>query len=321
MFKKGIFTISIDTELAWGSFDHGGHIKYRDAYRQTRSIITGILELFKKYEISATWAIVGHLFLDRCNKENGRLHPDIVRPKHQWFQGDWFKHDPAGDIFQYDSWYGSDIVETIKQARPRQEIASHSFCHPVFSDAGCSRETAESDIARCVSLAERAGLSLKSFVFPRNSPGHLDMLSKYGFKVFRAKDDVYCAKDVAPKIVKKMYFLLSDMIASVPPVVLPEVLSDRALVGIPSSMLFRFAHGVSKFIPKGARFKKAKKGIDRAIGESKIFHLWFHPISFAWKKQELLNELEEILAYANSRKEKLDILTLNQIGETFLHHE
>ncbi|MDP2942084.1 MAG: hypothetical protein Q8O36_01005, partial [Candidatus Omnitrophota bacterium] len=78
MSRQGIFVISIDTELAWGTFDHGGHIKYNEAYKRYRSIVSKILELFSKYEIRATWAIVGHLFLDACTKESGRLHPDIV---------------------------------------------------------------------------------------------------------------------------------------------------------------------------------------------------------------------------------------------------
>ncbi len=145
---KGIFSISIDTELVWGTFDHGGHIKYEAAYKKYRFIISELLKLFKKYEVAATWAIVGHLFLDRCNKEYGKLHPDIVRPKHHWFRDDWFSCDPGTDISSDNFWYGSDIVEMIKGARPRQEIASHSFCHPIFSDKGCSRETAESDIAK-----------------------------------------------------------------------------------------------------------------------------------------------------------------------------
>lgn len=313
---KGIFTISIDVELAWGTFDHKGHINYKDAYEKYRFIITRLLELFEKYNISASWAIVGHLFLDSCKKTNGCLHADIIRPRHRWFPQDWFSYDPGTDISQDKFWYGSDLVKKIKKARPAQEIASHSFCHPVFSDEGCFRQTAESDVAKCVELAVREGIELKSFTFPRNLPGHLDILSKYGFKVFRGKDDVY--SQLNSYIIKKFYFLFQDMIGVRPPVILPKKL-DNGLIEVPSSMLFRFAHGISRFIPRGVRFKRAKKGIDAAIREKKIFHLWCHPISFAWDSNNLFDEFENILSYAIKFREKgvLDIFPLKEIERLY----
>lgn len=319
MSKPGIFTISIDTELAWGTFDHGGYIKYREAYEKYRFIIANILELFKKYEIAATWAVVGHLFLDSCKKEDGKLHPDIVRPKHSWFASDWFSYDPGTDISRDNFWYGSDIVKIIKDAQPEQEIACHSFCHPVFSDGGCSKETAESDIAKCVALAKKEGIVLASFTFPRNSPGHLDVVSKYGFKVFRGKDALFY--NLRHTVLRKALLLFTDMLPITPPVVSPNfVLNDR-LLEVKGSMLFRFAHGASRFIPKGVRLKKAKKGIDKAIKERKVFHMWLHPISFAWKTSEMLNEFEGILKYASNRREEgnLKILTLWEIADNWFN--
>lgn len=317
MLKKGVFTISIDTELAWGTFDHGGHIKYKDAYKKYRFLVSEILKLFRKYEIPATWAIVGHLFLDNCSKEAGRLHSDIVRPNYSWHKEDWFDSDPGTDISRDNFWYGSDIVEMIQGAVPKQEIASHSFCHTIFSDPGCLKETAESDVAKCVALAREKGIELKSFTFPRNSPGHLDVLAGHGFKVFRGKDAAYF--DLSPAILRKAVFLLGDMLTVTPPVVEPRFILGDRLIELKGSMLFRFAHGASRFIQKGVRFKKAKKGIDRAISEGKIFNLWFHPISFAWKTPEMLKELEEILEYAVGRRQQgdLKILTLQEIGDMY----
>ncbi|MDP3787102.1 MAG: methyltransferase domain-containing protein [Candidatus Omnitrophota bacterium] len=318
MSRQGIFVISIDTELAWGTFDHGGHIKYSEAYKRYRSIVSKILELFSKYEIRATWAIVGHLFLDACTKENGRLHPDIVRPTYSWYQNDWFDCDPGTDISRDDFWYGSDIVEMIKKAAPKQEIASHSFCHTIFSDEGCSRQTAESDIAKCVILARDKGIKLNTFVFPRNSPGHLDILSEYGFRVFRGKDAA--SLSLGPRILNKAAFLFNDMLPTTPPVVTPNFVLGHRLIEIKGSMLFRFAHGASRFIPKDVRLKKAKKGIERAIKEKKIFHIWLHPISFAWRTAEMFDEFAAILEYADNRRKEddLEIRTLQEIGDMYV---
>lgn len=312
--------ISIDVELAWGTFDHNGHIVYKDAYEKYRLIVARLLELFAKHQVPATWAVVGHLFLDSCKTQNGQLHPDIVRPRYHWFKKDWFSLDPGSDISKDKFWYGSDIVKMIKFAEPQQEIASHSFCHLVFSDPGCSKEAADSDVAKCIELAKMKGVDLKSFIFPRNSPGHLDILSKYGFRVFRGQGDRYCSLRL-PRIIEKIYFLLDDMISTTPPVVLPKAISNHGLIEVPASMLFRFAFGKSRFIPEGVRFSKAKKGIDAAIKRRKIFHLWFHPSSFAWKTPLMFFEFEKILEYASKQRSKdiLEISTLLKISDMYMH--
>jgi len=107
------------------------------------------------------------------------------------------------------------------------------------------------------------------------------------------------------------------MLAITPPVITPKLILGGNLVEVQGSMLFRFAYGASRFIPKGVRFKKAKNGIEAAIKKKRIFHLWLHPISFAWKTTEMLGEFERILEHADRRRKEgdLEILTLQKIGE------
>lgn len=49
---KGIFVLSLDTELAWGMVDKPrsliGNIRY---FQETRAAIDGIIELLEKYQI------------------------------------------------------------------------------------------------------------------------------------------------------------------------------------------------------------------------------------------------------------------------------
>lgn len=94
--SKGIFCISLDTELLWGRKDLNWK-SFIDQAGRTRLVVQRLLELFSKYKVPATWAVVGKLF------EDG--------PK--------------------DGWHGKDIIEMIKRA-PFQEIGSHSYSHEVF---------------------------------------------------------------------------------------------------------------------------------------------------------------------------------------------
>src|SRR5688572_3897098 len=84
LMAPGHFILSLDVELAWGMFDHGGAARLRKQLLAEREAIRRLLELLGRYEIPATFAIVGHLFLDQCRRENGTTHPEILRPRYPW---------------------------------------------------------------------------------------------------------------------------------------------------------------------------------------------------------------------------------------------
>ena len=60
--KKGKFVISLDFELHWGNPEKWDLNERKDCLNETRKSIPMVLDLFKKYEIHATWATVGILF-------------------------------------------------------------------------------------------------------------------------------------------------------------------------------------------------------------------------------------------------------------------
>lgn len=110
--NKGIFCISIDHELLWGR-KHLDIDAYIPIVNKERKIIKRILYLFKKYDIPATWAVVGKIH------ENG---------------------DPL--------WHGIDTINEIKR-NGNQEIASHSYSHEVFTEI--DKNTAETEIKKNIS--------------------------------------------------------------------------------------------------------------------------------------------------------------------------
>ena len=150
-----------------------------------RRIVEGLLQLFAKHDIKATWAVVGHLFLGECRREGGVVHPEIVRPGYRWLDRDWFDPDPVADLATEPMWYGTDIVDMIKNATPTQEIGSHSFSHLIVGDPDCSEEAFRSDLVACREVARETGVELRSFVYPRNTIGHLDVLPEQGFRAYR----------------------------------------------------------------------------------------------------------------------------------------
>ena len=110
---RGVAVISIDTELAWGEAHRRGGDTAGHDYGAERPIIDQMLAMFARYELSATWAVVGHLFLDKCDSSNGHVHPEIVRPDYPWLNGDWYDIDPTSNLTDAPTYYGRDIVERI----------------------------------------------------------------------------------------------------------------------------------------------------------------------------------------------------------------
>src|SRR5262249_32941528 len=151
-----------------------------------RGTVRDLLALLVERELSATWAMVGHLFLGACQRgPDGRAHPELVRPRYRWYPRDWLSCDPCSDRARAPLFYGDAILGLLVGARTPQEIGCHSFSHLVYGDPGCSREAAASDLAACVQAARARGIVLRSFVFPRNLEGHHALLREHGFIAYR----------------------------------------------------------------------------------------------------------------------------------------
>lgn len=248
---KGIFCISIDFELLWGRRDKSNLDFFEKRIPNERVVIDKLLALFKKYKIPATWATVG------------KIHE---------------KGNP--------NYSGLDIINRITKVDD-QEIASHSYTHPEFTN-----------ISKSEARFEFNKFKKTSFVFPRNKIKYLDELKKAGFKTFRGKDE-YATELLIPRI---------------PPVYMPII--KNGLICIPGSMYFVSGRGLKKYIPKNLRYIKSRLGIDNAIKLGKVFHIWFHPTDFVDDSEKIFSDFEKVLIYANKKRSEglLKILTMKSIG-------
>lgn len=311
---KPAFVISLDTELVWGSFDKIPALKWAAEYPDVRGVIGDLVRLFERYEVGATWAVVGHLFLDSCQRgADGRPHPEIVRPRHSWREGDWFGDDPCTDRKRDPVWYGDDLIELLLAARVRQEIGSHSFSHIIYGDSGCSPEAARADLKACVEVARTWGISLRSFVFPRNVEGHHELLREHGFVAYRGPDPMWFRG--FGHYARRAANLLDQAVALDPPVARPSE-SLPGLWNIPGSMLLMSHQGLRRLITFAAQLAKAKAGLRRAVEEGGVFHLWSHPFNFARERAPMLRLLEAIIAYAADLRKRglLDITTMDTVA-------
>lgn len=311
---RGVFTISLDFELIWGTLDLFGPGRFERACLAERALVPRLLDLFARYEVPATWCVLGHLFLDSCRPEGGCKHPDIARPRHAWCRHDWFHHDPCGTEETAPLYYSRTLLEAIRACPVPQEVGCHSFSHVIFGDPGCSAATAESEVAACVRLARERGIELQSFAFPRNSVGHLDVLAAHGFEVYRGPEPVAGATRAWNNPFKRLAHLWQVLRAAEPPVSDPE-LTESGLWNIPGSMIYFPMHGLRRFIPLSVRVRRAVKGLEAAARTRRVFHLWFHPTNLADETDRMFIGLEAILGHARrlSCRGELQILPMGRV--------
>ncbi len=286
---RGCVVFSVDFELAWA---------WRYARKLNKSPIEiGLLERaqvpsivakMKEHRIPATWATVGHLFLDRCSRgEGGLAHPNLPRPPYfrseywEFTAGDWLQHDPCTQVATDPEWYAPDLVEMILKSDPGHEVACHGFSHLGFGSY-CPPDVATAEVDACLEAARRFGIRPTTWVFPGNHQGHFDILVSKGFRVVRA-------------------FPEPDAQISLP------VRRKDGLWGVHESSAVDLEGAGWDF---AERLRRLKGIVDKAAETKLAAHFWFHPSLPSDQMSELLFPLFQ---YCARRREEgaIDILTMD----------
>jgi hypothetical protein len=307
----GTIVLSLDTELAWGSFDKRFGLELvRAATWENREGIPRLLELLCRHRISATWAFVGHATLEHCSG-----HPELEPVNYDWYPGDWFQHDPASDEWRHPEWYARSCFLKVLRAPYPQEIGFHSFSHVIFGNPRTPRKRAIQEFAACQRIAREFGIQGDAFVFPRNRAGFLDELREAGFCTFRAPDmaRLHTRSGAASKVLG----VLADFFALTPLASAPYL--DHGLVALPGSLMLRAMDGWRRLIPLRSRRARIVKGIDRCIREGAIFHLWLHPINLYYQQQAIFELLEECLRRVSLLRDRgnLCVATMGEVAQKY----
>lgn len=315
LLERGVFTLSLDFELIWGTLDLFGTKAFGRACLLERELVPRLLGVLAQYRVSATWCVLGHLFLERCSSDVRPRHPEIVPPRHAWLRDGWFAHDPGGDESSQPLFFARSLVRRIQECPVPQEIGSHSFSHVIFGDAGCSRDTADSELRACVAAARELGIELRSFAFPRNSVGHLDVLKTRLLVAFRGPGPRWYEQQEPPGLAARLARVTDVLLARQPPVVEPRY-TQEGLWDLPGSMIYQPMHGLRRFIPLALRVERARKGLAAAARQKKLFHLWFHPTNLADESEAMFEGLRRILEEAEALRDagRLETLPMGELA-------
>jgi peptidoglycan/xylan/chitin deacetylase (PgdA/CDA1 family) len=294
-FTCGSVTFSIDFEMAWA---------WRFSKRQgkdavalglhEREQVPKILSALLAYDVPATWATVGHLFLDKCSRSaDGLAHADLPRAPHfenEWWdfsKGDWFQHDPCTNVRRDPAWYAPDLIESILHCPTQQELACHSFSHVGFG-AYCSPEVASAELDSSIEAMGRFGLKPSSLVFPGNEWGNFDVVASKGIRTVRWFP-IKWAEITLPLRRQEGLWALHE--------------SDFLQVGWEKDAWVLDSHlrRLQRYVLKAAKTKMNA-------------HFWFHPSLLTEQMERILIPLLRFCADARE-KGLVEILTMEMLGD------
>jgi peptidoglycan/xylan/chitin deacetylase (PgdA/CDA1 family) len=291
-FRGGVpasATISADFELSWAWRGWRSAEETRLRAARERRNVSYLVPLLEEYEVPITWATVGHLFLERCERgTDGRAHPQMPRPVMTAPQavtswtGDWYAHDPCGDYRSDQLWYCPDLIRLILSSNVRHELGSHSFSHVSFLAENSTPDLVEQEIVQCKAAMSPFGVSARSLVYPYNHMGHhyAPLLAKLGLTCVRHRD----------LVVRLSY---------------PE----RLACGI-----YKVYESMNLRRPSRYNYiEKVRIFLDEAVKHHAAYHIWFHPSDPAELfKHEFSAIVQEIVA--RRREGQLWVATMAELA-------
>jgi peptidoglycan/xylan/chitin deacetylase (PgdA/CDA1 family) len=299
----GRLVVSLDFELYWGMRHLPRVSDYRANLIGARTAVPALLGLFDEFDIHATWATVGFLFLDgtralsrsapalKPHYRNSRLSPYLDLPPEEAME-------TADSVY-----FAPSLIRLIARSR-NQEIGTHTFSHYYCQEVGAEEETFRDDLRAACDAAAKFDVHLKSLVFPQNEcrADFLAACADAGIIAYRGNPRSWFHSSLpqaehgyARRLGRLLdsYLPLSDVCHQIAP------WQGELPVNVPASQLLR------PYTPRlrqceSLRLRRIKRDLSHAAEEGLLYHLWWHPHNFGTNTAVNLAFLRAILEHFRS---------------------
>jgi peptidoglycan/xylan/chitin deacetylase (PgdA/CDA1 family) len=299
--NNGKFVISLDFELFWGVWDVASIDDYGTNILGVQKVIPTLLNIFKEYNVKATFATVGFLFAK--NKEELLQYNPTKRPQYENDQYNVYKKQllKIGDNEIDDPYhYGFSLLQQIKNSS--NEIGTHTYSHYYCLEEGQTANDFEKDIEAAVSIGKNNGITPKSIVFPRNqiNEDYLEILYKLGIKSYRGNPTswIYKPRKYAAEIPFIRLCRLMDTYLPISGNNIHTIVKEAD--GMPLNIAAsRFLKPYTKLFSlfESLKILRIKREMTAAAKQGKLYHIWWHPHNFGVNLKENINNLTKILAH------------------------
>lgn len=289
----GTLLVSLDFELFWGMLDVCPLEQYQDHVLGGREAIPRLLDLFRKYDIHATWAAVGFLF--GKNKEELKSFFPEKRPDYEKAGLDPYAYlSKIGDNEQEaPCFYAPSLLKLIAQT-PGQEIGSHTFSHYYCREKGQTVEEFAADMKAARAIAQAHGYDVHSVILPRNQceAEYTQVLRETGFTAYRDEENDWIHEKIHFRPLLRLlrladvYLPLTGQGGYVPK-------NENGIWNLTGSRMVKPILKPLVFL-EGLKLHRIKKQMLHAAKNNLTFHLWWHPHNIGVRTEAHLEQLEEI---------------------------
>lgn len=312
----GIFTLSLDLELRWGTRDKLSLEQYRANILGAHQAVPAILTLFERYQIAATWATVGFLF---CRNKSElleripRLQPSYTDQRLSPYADlNQIGHNEHDDPLHF----GVSLIDRIADT-PQQELATHTLSHYYCLEPGQTPLEFAQDLNVALQLAkERYGRDLKTIVFPRNqvNPEYFAICQQLGLRAYRGNEEAwwYEARNDARVTLPMRLMRFSDTFLNISGAHAHSLNLNKGLVNVPSSRFLRPYSPRLRWLD-GLRLRRIRRSMEEAAREGLVYHLWWHPENFGVNLEQNLAFLEEVLLAYKDLEQRLGMQNLTML--------
>ena len=325
---KTPFVVSLDFELFWGVRDFESLDLCQRRIANIRSTVQAILELFRRYEVHATWATVGLLFAGSPEDLN-QVVPWTLPDYRQNRLSPYPDLQYAGDCEETAPWcYAPSLIKEIQES-PHQEIGTHTFSHYYCLEDGQDLTAFKCDLDAACRAASLLGVELRSIVFPRNqiNADYLPACAARGITSYRGTGPAWIhgvAKKSEESVIRRALRLVDSYVTVSEHNTLPmdELRRQTAPYNLPGTRHFRPALMKTR-ASRSLAIRRIITALDYAAQHRHFFHLWFHPEDFCSNTKETLNALRDVLEHfaALRAADRMESFSMSELSDNLAASE
>lgn len=303
--KPGTLLVSLDFELFWGVQDCHTYETYGNNVLGGRKAIPKLLDIFKKYNIHATWATVGMMFAE-SKQELVNFSPiEELRPNYENAKLSSYRIlDYIGENEEEEKYFfGKSLIDLVS-SYPYQEIASHTYSHYYAREAGQSFDEFKADLEAAKSISIEKGYNVKTLVFPRNQSKseYEEAITDAGYIAYRGEEEDWIHK-IPVEIIKRLFRLTDSYINLTGSATYKKSNFRKGdLLNFRGSRFLRPYNNRLRIL-ESLKLKRIKSQMKYAAKNGEIIHLWWHPHNIGINTEENLNNIIELFEYYNYLKD------------------
>ena len=305
--ENGIFVLSLDFEMMWGSiFNKNVYNGYATRCKNIEYILEGVMNKIQEYDIHATWATVGGIACSSKEEACELASPRISDPYGELSLIDTIKDFPDSLFPKY---FDPAFVKKISET-PGQELATHTFSHFYLDEHSDRYQKLDDEIKASKTIFNKFNNQVNSIVMPKNQCDNemLNILAKNQIYIFRGPQvssffekskhrRIYRFLDAYFPICGSSLYSLKDIY-------------NNGFYNVRASRFFRFYFSKLKFF-EFLKLIRVKREIRKCAKKKLVYHLWFHPHNLGTNVNKNLRTLTNLFKYVCKMKKKYNLVSVN----------